>query len=76
MRLQLVQDSKGNNTGIFIPMDKWILIKSSYPNIEHIDEDISQQMRLAANALCDDYKNDKDLTAFTQLDFESFYEAR
>jgi len=76
MLLQVIQDSKGNNTGVFIPIDKWLLIKSSYPNIEHIEEDIAQQMKLAALELYDDYKNDKELTIFTQLDFEDFYEAR
>jgi len=75
MTLQVIHDSQGKNTGVFIPMDKWMIIKSSYPNIEHIDEDI-HQMELAARELYDDYKNDKELTIFTQLDFEDFYEAR
>ena len=35
MQLQVIQDSKGN-AGVFIPIDKWMLIKSSYPNIEHV----------------------------------------
>jgi len=30
----------------------------------------------AANALLEDYKNDKELTVFTHLDYEAFYEAR
>jgi hypothetical protein len=34
------------------------------------------QMRLAADALFDDYKNDKELVVFTALDPEDFYEAR
>ena len=33
-------------------------------------------MEKAANCLYNDYKNDRDLTAFTQLDYESFYETR
>jgi len=53
-----------------------MLIKSSYPNIGHIDDDVAQQMKLAALELHDDYKNDKELTVFTQLDFKDFYEAR
>jgi len=48
MQLQVIQDSKGNNAGVFIPIDKWNLIKSSYPNIEHVDEDVTLQMKLAA----------------------------
>ena len=35
-----------------------------------------KKMVEAANALLEDYKNDKGLTIFTQLDYEAFYEAR
>jgi hypothetical protein len=30
----------------------------------------------AADALLEDYKSDKELTAFSSIEFESFYEAR
>lgn len=40
MRLQLIQDGKGKNTGIFIPMEDWTLIKTNYPDIDSLDEDI------------------------------------
>ena len=33
-------------------------------------------MLMAAEALCEDYKMDKELTAFSAIDFENFYEAR
>jgi hypothetical protein len=33
-------------------------------------------MSIAADALLLDYRQDKELTAFTALDFEDFYEAR
>jgi hypothetical protein len=33
-------------------------------------------LKKAADALYDDYKNDKNLTDFTSLDFEEFYETR
>jgi len=33
-------------------------------------------MEIAAEALYEDYKDNKELTAFTNLDFENFYEAR
>jgi len=35
-----------------------------------------KQLETAADALYDDYKNDDKLTAFTNLDFEDFYETR
>jgi hypothetical protein len=32
------------------------------------------QMEFAADSLYEDYRNDKNLTAFTDIDFENFYE--
>jgi|GEM_PF-2442775 len=76
MRVQIVQDSRGNSTGVFIPMDKWNLIKSTYPHIECVDEDATASMKAAASELYNDYRHDKDLTVFKELDFEQFYETR
>lgn len=39
-------------------------------------EEEANQMMEAANVLREDYLHDRDLTAFTDLDMESFYEAR
>ena len=36
----------------------------------------SDQMKIAADLLLTDYKSDKELIAFTVLDFEDFYETR
>ena len=36
----------------------------------------TNQMKKAADTLYSDYKSDKELTAFTNLDFENFYEVR
>ncbi len=36
----------------------------------------ADRMKQAANELCADYMSDKELTAFTSLDFENFYETR
>jgi hypothetical protein len=38
-------------------------------------EDINQ-MKKAANLLLSDYKTDEELTAFTNLDYADFYEAK
>ena len=40
MNLQILQDSNGNNTGVYIPPKDWELIKMKYPDIEEITEDI------------------------------------
>jgi hypothetical protein len=34
------------------------------------------QMEFAADSLYEDYRNDKNLTAFTDIDFENFYETK
>ena len=39
-------------------------------------DEINNQMVIAAERLYDDYGKDKELTAFTSLDLENFYEAR
>ncbi len=39
-------------------------------------QESSAQMSRAARELSEDYKSDKELTAFTSLDLENFYEAR
>jgi hypothetical protein len=39
-------------------------------------EEMQHQMELASNELYEDYVNDTDLTAFTALDFDDFYETK
>jgi hypothetical protein len=40
MRLQIIQDGKGKNTGVFIPIEDWTLIKSQYPDIENLSTNL------------------------------------
>jgi hypothetical protein len=44
--------------------------------IKSLHENTDTQLEKAAKVLLPDYKKDKNLTAFTALDFEKFYEAR
>ncbi|HRR08050.1 MAG TPA: hypothetical protein PLO56_05095 [Rhodothermales bacterium] len=39
-------------------------------------QEMQHQMEQAAHELHDDYVHDKELTAFTSLDFENFYETK
>lgn len=50
------------------------IIEKTAKTIQTDDE--KEQMKKAADQLYDDYTNDAELTAFTDLDFEDFYEAR
>jgi hypothetical protein len=40
MNLQILLDENGNNSGVYIPMQEWKLIKQQYPDIEKISSDI------------------------------------
>ena len=58
-----------------LPMQKRIYVIEKTIHSIRLQSD-QKIMGMAADALYDDYKTDTELTAFTQLDFETFYEAR
>ncbi|MCD4746442.1 MAG: hypothetical protein K8R58_09095 [Bacteroidales bacterium] len=58
-----------------MPINKRILIIER--TIQSIKEsEVKNKMKKAVDILVSDYENDTELTVFTNLDFESFYEAR
>jgi hypothetical protein len=40
MKLQVLHDKSGNQTGVYVPMEDWSLIKANYPDIESLDEEL------------------------------------
>ena len=58
-----------------LPVQKRILVIEKTIHSLRKRED-TNQMKRAADSLYSDYKSDKELVAFTNLDFENFYEAR
>lgn len=42
MNPQIIQDGKGNNAGVFITMEEWNLLESTYPEISTLDKEIPQ----------------------------------
>lgn len=42
MTPQVIQDSNGKNAGVFIPMEDWNLIKSTYPDINNLRKEMPQ----------------------------------
>ena len=42
MRLQVLQDGQGKTTGVFIPIEDWIILKRQYPDIESADWEVPQ----------------------------------
>ena len=58
-----------------LPLSKRIyVIEQAIHSIREQEE--KKQMNRAVDLLFDDYKSDKNLTAFTTLDFEDFYETK
>ena len=57
MRLQYIQDSKGKDTGVFIPIADWENIKRSYPNIEEIQQELPQWQKDTLAKRLDDINN-------------------
>lgn len=33
MKIEIIQDDKGNQTGVYIPMSEWEIIKADYPEM-------------------------------------------
>jgi hypothetical protein len=57
-----------------LPLTEKLLVVEK--TLEAIRQEKKLSLKEAANLLYDDYKSDKELTIFTQLDTEPFYEAR
>ena len=53
---------------------KFLVVEETIKSIKN--EEINHQMAFAVSELYDDYKNDEELIAFTNLDFLNFYEAK
>ena len=58
-----------------LPVQKRIYVIERSMNLIRKQEE-EDQMKKAADELYEDYLTDKELTAFTSLDFENFYETR
>lgn len=57
-----------------LPFNKRLMVIEKA--IKTLHESTGAQLEKAAKILLLDYKTDKNLIAFTDLDFENFYEAR
>jgi hypothetical protein len=56
MNTQIIKDGNGKNTGVFIPIEDWNLIESTYPDINNLSKELPEwqkeiiDVRLAAIA--------------------------
>jgi len=67
MNLQYISDSKGQTTGVFIPINEWNQLISKYKGIESEDVDIPEWHKDLVRERLDDYKQNPD----SALDFDS-----
>lgn len=57
MRLQIIQDSKGKATGVYIPINEWNELKKQHQDLEALEyeeptkEKILQELKEAVNEL-------------------------
>lgn len=66
MNLQFISDSKGQTTGVFIPINEWNALKSKYKGLDQDEMEIpSWHMDIVMERMAD-YENNPDQA----LDFE------
>ncbi len=67
MNLQYISDSKGQTTGVFIPINEWNDLKNKYKDIGLEDIDIPEWHKDLVRHRLDDYKENPD----SAMDFDS-----
>jgi hypothetical protein len=70
MNLQYISDSKGQTTGVFIPIKEWNQLKNKYKGIEHEDMNIPEWHKDTVRQRFMDYKTH----TVTPIDFDSALE--
>lgn len=67
MNLQYISDSKGQTSGVFIPINEWNDLKDKYKGIEHEAIDIPEWHKELVRQRLDDYN----LNPSSAMDFDS-----
>ncbi len=60
MNLQYISDSKGQTTGVFIPINEWNDLKNKYKNIEQEEVNIPEWHKDLVRQRLNDYKKNPD----------------
>ena len=66
MSLQFISDSKGQTTGVYIPINEWNALKRKFKDIELEEFDIPTWQMNEVRERIEDYKSNPDQT----LDFD------
>jgi hypothetical protein len=56
------------------PAEKLFIIEKTFKDLLHTNA--TQQMNIAAEALGNEYRSNQELTAFTSIDLDDFYETK
>jgi hypothetical protein len=67
MNLQYISDSKGQTTGVFIPINDWNDLKNKYRDIEREDIDIPEWHKNLVRQRLDENKKNHD----SAMDFDT-----
>ncbi len=67
MNLQYISDSKGQTTGVFIPINEWNDLKNKYKDIEQEEISVPEWHKDLVLKRLEDYKQNPD----SALDFDS-----
>ncbi len=68
MKLQYLENEAGVNTGVFIPINDWAIMKSYYPDIDSLEKDIPDwQKKIIDERLIDIEKNPNSLRPISEL---------
>jgi hypothetical protein len=57
MNIQYISDSKGQTTGVFIPINEWNDLKNKYKDIEHEEISVPGWHKELVLKRLEDYKN-------------------
>ncbi|NJK85705.1 MAG: hypothetical protein HC906_06815 [Bacteroidales bacterium] len=67
MNLQYISDSKGQTTGVYIPIHDWNILKNKYKGIDQEEVDVPDFHRDIVRNRVEDYHNNPG----SALDFDS-----
>ncbi len=67
MNLQYISDSKGRNTGVYIPIQEWEALKSNYEGLGNEDLGVPEWHNDLVRKRLEEYRRNQDIA----MDFES-----
>jgi hypothetical protein len=67
MNLQYISDSKGQTTGVFIPINEWNKLKKKYKEIEEEESNVPSWHKVLVKKRIENFRNEPE----SALDFET-----